>query len=44
MSYLVRGIRRAIVGRFPYGVFYLVADIEVSVIAVVDMACTKKAV
>jgi plasmid stabilization system protein ParE len=33
-----RGIRRAIVRRFPYGVFYLVTDIEVRVIAVVDMA------
>ena len=38
MSYLVRGIRRAIVRRFPYGVFYLVADTEIRVIAVVDMA------
>ncbi len=33
-----RGIRRAIVRRFPYGVFYLVTDTEVRVIAVVDMA------
>ena len=31
------GIRRAIVRRFPYGVFYLVSDTEVRVIAVVDM-------
>ena len=33
-----RGIRRAIVRRFPYGVFYLVTGTEVRVIAVVDMA------
>ncbi len=33
-----RGIRRAIVRRFPYGVFYLVTDTEIRVIAVVDMA------
>ncbi len=32
-----RGIRRVIVRRFPYGVFYLVSDTEVRVIAVVDM-------
>jgi plasmid stabilization system protein ParE len=33
-----RGIRRAIVRRFPYGVFYLESAREVRVIAVVDMA------
>lgn len=33
-----RGIRRAIVRRFPYGVFYLVAVDDVRVLAIVDMA------
>lgn len=32
------GIRRAVVRRFPYGVFYLVAETEVRVLAVIDMA------
>ena len=36
--HLYADIRRAIVRRFPYGVFYLVTDTEVRVIAVVDMA------
>lgn len=33
-----RGIRRAITRRFPYGVFYLVADNEVRVLSVMDMS------
>lgn len=33
-----RGIRRAITRRFPYGVFYWVADNEVRVLSVVDMS------
>ena len=32
------GVRRAIVRRFPYAVFYLVAEPEVRVLAVIDMA------
>ncbi len=32
------GVRRAVVRRFPYGVFYLVAETEVRVLAVIDMA------
>jgi len=33
-----KGVRRAVVRRFPYGVFYLVAEGEVRVLAVIDMA------
>ena len=33
-----RGVRRAIARRFPYGVFYLVAENEVRVLSVVDMS------
>ena len=33
-----RGLRRAVTGRFPYGVFYLVADNEVRVLSVIDMS------
>ena len=32
------GVRRAIVRRFPYGVCYLVAESQVRVLAVIDMA------
>ncbi len=32
------GVRRAIVRRFPYAVFYLIAEAEVRVLAVIDMA------
>ena len=32
------GVRRAVVRRFPYAVFYLVAETEVRVLAVIDMA------
>ena len=32
------GVRRAIVRCFPYAVFYLVAETEVRVLAVIDMA------
>ena len=35
---IYRGIRRAITRRFPYGVFYLVAENEVRVLSVVDMS------
>ena len=35
---IYHGIRRAILRRFPYGVFYLVDDGEVRVFAVLDMA------
>ncbi len=33
-----RGIRRAITRRFPYGVFYLIAEPEVRVLSVTDMS------
>lgn len=35
---ILGGIRRAIARRFPYGVFYLVTESEVRVLAVIDMA------
>jgi plasmid stabilization system protein ParE len=33
-----RGLRRAVTRRFPYGVFYLVADNEVRILSVTDMS------
>lgn len=35
---IYRGVRRAIVRRFPWAVFYRVTKTEVRVVAVVDMA------
>ena len=35
---IFHGVRRAVLRRFPYGAFYLVADNEVRVLAVMDMS------
>ena len=35
---ILHGVRRAIMRRFPHGVYYLVANSEVRVLAVLDMA------
>ena len=35
---IFHGVRRAILRRFPYAVFYLVPDKEVRVLAVIDMS------